>query len=282
MSEHVVKLGIVKIGCIGTTPLIEFLLDERAEREDIETLVIGSGACMAEKQCGNIAIEISNYKPELLLVLSPNASMPGPSSIRKNLKKKDIPTIIISDNPTKKIVKSLKEEGFGYIILEAEAMIGARREFLDPVEMSLFNSDIIKVLAITGVFRIIVESVNGVIQSIKRGEKPSLPTIIVDKEMAIKASGLNNPYAKAKAMAAHEIATQVASLSSEGCFIIKDWELYTIIVAAAHEMMRCAAKLADEAREIEKSEDTLVRKPHSRDGIIMSKNKLLEKPKSLI
>ena len=32
-------------------------------------------------------------------------------------------------------------------------MIGARREFLDPVEMADFNGNLVKVLALTGAFR---------------------------------------------------------------------------------------------------------------------------------
>jgi methylenetetrahydromethanopterin dehydrogenase len=43
-------------------------------------------------------------------------------------------------------------------------------------------------------------------------------------------------------------------------------------------MMRTAAKLADEAREIEKRNDTVFRTPHSRDGSTLSKFKLMDKP----
>lgn len=39
-----VKIGILKVGCIGSAPLLEFLLDERAERRDIAVRVVGSGA----------------------------------------------------------------------------------------------------------------------------------------------------------------------------------------------------------------------------------------------
>ena len=44
------------------------------------------------------------------------------------------------------------------------------------------------------------------------------------------------------------------------------------------EMMRAAARLADEARELEKSEDTLVRTPHSSAGARLMKSRLGEKP----
>ena len=278
LSEHVIKVGILKMGCIGSAPLLEFLLDERAEREDLETRVMGTGSSMVKNRCEGVAEELASYKPDLAVVLSPNAALPGPSAAREILAKNGIPTIIVSDSPTRKIVKELETAGFGYIIPEAESMIGARREFLDPVEMALFNSDIIKVLAITGVFTILVESIDRAIQNLKKGEKPDLPRLIVDKEKAIASSGLRNSYARAKAMAAYDISNRVAALSSEGCFIMKNWESYTQVVAAAHEMMRYAAKLSDEAREIEKGEDSIFRQPHARDGTTMHKTRLIEKP----
>ena len=43
-------------------------------------------------------------------------------------------------------------------------------------------------------------------------------------------------------------------------------------------MMREAAKLADEARELEKTQDTILRSPHSSEGAVLYKRKLLEKP----
>ncbi|HEY9245601.1 MAG TPA: F420-dependent methylenetetrahydromethanopterin dehydrogenase [Candidatus Methanoperedens sp.] len=42
--------------------------------------------------------------------------------------------------------------------------------------------------------------------------------------------------------------------------------------------MRAAAKLADEAREMEKANDSVFRKPHAKDGRLLAKTKLLEKP----
>ncbi len=274
----VVKVGVLKLGCIGSAPLLEFLLDERAERTDIETRVVGTGASMAKNRCEDAAKTLTSYKPDLAIVLSPNAGLPGPASAREILAKNGVATIIISDSPAKKLVEDLGAAGLGYIIPEAESMIGARREFLDPAEMALFNADIIKVLAVTGVFNLIVKSIDSVIQALQRGEKPVLPRLVVDKERAVAASGLKNPYARAKALAAHEISSRVAALDSEGCFAIEEWERYTEVVAAGHEMMRCAAKLADEAREIEKGGDTLTRQPHGRDGTIMHKTKLIEKP----
>jgi len=278
---EIVKLGILKTGCIGSAPLLEFIINERAERKDIETRIVGTGASMDKKHCEDVANSLIDYKPNFVIVVSPNATLPGPTIVRDLFMKNNIPTIVISDTPTKKIVKNLEAAGFGYIIPEADSMIGARREFLDSVEMALFNSDVIKVLAITGVFNLIVQSIDKVIQAFKNGKKIALPKITVNAENSIDASGLQNPYARSKAMAAYEIAQRVASLSSKGCFVIKEWEKYTIIVAAAHEMMRSAARLADEAREMEKTEDSLNRYPHRKDGAKLHKTRLIEKPEKL-
>ncbi|MEM2339159.1 MAG: F420-dependent methylenetetrahydromethanopterin dehydrogenase, partial [Nitrososphaerales archaeon] len=137
----------------------------------------------------------------------------------------------------------------------------------------------IKVLAITGAFNILYKEIDKVIDSIKKGEAITLPKIIIDKVKAVNAANFNNPYAYAKALAAYEIARRVADLTVEGCFKVKEVEKYIPLVAAAHEMLREAARLADEAREIEKFGDTLVRMPHYDDGTILSKVKLMEKPK---
>ncbi|UCH38395.1 MAG: F420-dependent methylenetetrahydromethanopterin dehydrogenase [Candidatus Bathyarchaeota archaeon] len=276
-----VQLGVLKIGCIGSAPLLEFILDERAERQDLSTRVLGTGASMSSQLCTAAAEELSAYNPDLAIMVSPNATLPGPRKAREILVKNQIPTIVISDSPTRKIAKELAAQGVGYIIPEAESMIGARREFLDPVEMALFNADIIKVLAGTGVINRIVSTIDDVITSIKNGENPTLPTLIIEKNQAINAARYANPYARAKAIAAHEISRRVASLNSEGCFVLKDWVQYTTIVTAAHEMMRSAAKLIDEAREIEKANNTVHRQPHAKNGTTLIKTQLIEKPKKV-
>lgn len=40
----VVKIGVIKCGNIGTSPVIDLLLDERADRPNIDVRVIGSSA----------------------------------------------------------------------------------------------------------------------------------------------------------------------------------------------------------------------------------------------
>jgi len=277
--SQIIKVGVVKAGCIGTLPLIEFLLDERAERTDIDVRVTGSGAKLGLEQCREATDRMIKQKPNLMLLIGPAQQTQGPAEARKMLAKAGIPTIVISDGPTKKFVKELEEAGLGYIIVEADSMIGARREFLDPAEMALYNTDVIRVLAVTGVLNVIVKEVDMVIESLKRGEAPNLPRIIVDKEKAVEAAGFKNSYARAKAMAAHEISRHVAELNVEACFKVEEWTKYVPLTAAGHEMMRTAAKLADEAREIEKSGDSVLRKPHHKDGSIGEKRALIEKPK---
>ena len=41
-------------------------------------------------------------------------------------------------------------------------------------------------------------------------------------------------------------------------------------------MMRIAAKMVDEAREIEKANDNVTRRPHKKDGSRLEKQKLLD------
>ena len=275
-----VRVGFLKLGNIGSAPLIELLLDERAERQDIVVRVVSSGAKGVQEvnEAEEVAKKILEFNPQLIVITSPNAATPGPTRAREVIAPSKIPTIIISDSPAKKALKSIEDLGMGYIIVEADAMIGARREFLDPIEMALFNADLVKVLSITGVYNILFETIDKAIVALKEGRSVELPRIVVDKEVAVKAAGFSNPYAYAKAMAAYEISRRVADLTVEACFKVKEWERYTVINAAAHEMMLTAAKLAEEAREIEKYGDTVVRKPHFDDGTILFKRKLVEKP----
>jgi methylenetetrahydromethanopterin dehydrogenase len=276
--SEAVKVGILNVGCIGTAPLIDYLIDERAEIEDIEVRIVGTGSKMSPDKALEASQQLSSYKPTFAIVISPNASLPGPKIARETLLKAGIPTIVVSDSPARRIVKDLESSGFGYVILEADAMIGARREFLDPNEVAFFNGDVLRVLAITGSLRAAINALDRVVAAAKKGEKISLPKLFVDQERALGESGLRNPYAVAKAMAAHEIARRVSGISSDACFVVKEWEKYTPMVASAHEMMRAAARLADEAREIEKGQDTVLRQPHGRDGTLLHKSRLMEKP----
>jgi len=272
-----VRLGIFKMGAIGSAVLLEYLFDERADREDIEVRVVTTGAKMGENEAEN-AEKLIDFDPDVCVVVSPNAALPGPSKAREILKAHGKPVIVISDAPAKKIKDELKEKGFGYIFVTADSMIGARREFLDPSEMALYNSDVIKVLSATGAFRTIQIEIDRVLGEIKEGKEPQLPQIVLTAERAVAGANFKNPYAKAKALAAYFIAEKVADVDVKGCFMEKDPEKYIPLVASAHEMMRRAARIADEAREIEKGNDTVFRTPHSKEGVILNKKELLEKP----
>lgn len=277
-SQKIVKIGIVKCGCIGTAPLLEYLLDERADREDISVRVYSSGAKLIESEAEDVAKLATSREHDLYIFISPNAALPGPRKAIEILKNTGKPTIVISDAPAKKATKDFEGMGVGYIIVLGDPMIGARREFLDPTEMAIFNGDIIRLLAICGVFRIIYKEIDKVINAIKAGQKPELPKLVIDKSIIEKECNITNPYAKAKAIAAYEIAQKVSELTTEACFKIKEWERYTLLCTAAHEILRVATRLADEVRELDKSIDAVVREPHHRDGTILMKIKLIEKP----
>ncbi|MEM2127016.1 MAG: F420-dependent methylenetetrahydromethanopterin dehydrogenase [Candidatus Bathyarchaeia archaeon] len=272
-----VRLGFLKLGNIATAPLLELLIDERAEREDLEFRVLSSGPKMIPEQSEELARAMVSLKPDMAFVISPNASLDGPRRARETLSREGIPVVVVTDGP-RKLLEELKERGMGGIILEADSMIGARREFLDPIEMALFNADAIRVLSVTGVFSVLVGVIDKLVEQLKGGVKLELPLLEVTRSVALQASGLSNPYALAKAGAAYEMAKRVAALTTEACFREKDWVTYTSLCATAHELMRVAGILADEAREIEKYGDSLLRRPHHRDGSVLEKRKLLEKP----
>jgi len=79
-------------------------------------------------------------------------------------------------------------------------------------------------------------------------------------------------------MAAYGMAEKIAEVDTQACFMEKESEKYIPLVACAHEIAQAAARLAEEAREIEKYNDTLVRKPHSKDGRQKVKAELMASP----
>ncbi|NPB00029.1 MAG: F420-dependent methylenetetrahydromethanopterin dehydrogenase [Crenarchaeota archaeon] len=277
------SIGIVKCGCIGSSVLLEYALDERAEREDIVTTIYGTGSKMIEELCERAARRAVEDRHDMYIIVSPNAGLPGPSKARDILIETGRPVIVVTDGAAKNIAKKLDEiRNVGYIIVLADSMIGARREFLDLSEMCMYNSYVLRVLTVCGVYRCIVKCIDETVEKLKKGEEPTLPRIVFDKYHVLEYSGLQNPYALAKAIAAYEIARHVADLTVEACFKLKEWEKYTMIAASAHEMMRTAAMLAEEAREIDKYNDSLLRTPHAKDGKMLTKLRLIEKPTEVI
>ena len=272
-----VLIGFLKVGNIATAPMIELLLDERAEREDMEVRVVSSGANMGGRQSEEVARIMVGLKPDLVFVTSPNASTKGPTKARELISASGIPVVVVSDGP-KSLIEELQGKEMGCIIIEADSMIGARREFLDPIEMAIFNADTIKVLSVTGVYSLIYKTIDALIEQLKSGKKLELPLLNITREKSLKVSGLSNPYALAKAGASYEMAKRVSSLTTEACFKEKDWAVYTALCATAHELMRTAALVSDDVREIEKYGDNVTRKPHYNDGSYLIKKKLIEKP----
>ena len=274
----VVKIGVIKCGNIGTSPVIDLLLDERADRPNIDTCVIGSGAKMNPEEIEKAVPLMLEMERDFVIFISPNPGAPGPAKARELLSAADVPAIIIGDAPGLRAKDEMDEQGLGYIIVKADPMIGARRELLDPTEMASFNSDVIKVLALTGAYRVVQNTIDAAIANVEAGSGVELPKVVISRDVAIEAANFANPYAKAKAMAAYEIATTVANIDVEGCFMVQDAAKYIPIVASAHEMLGTAAKLAMEAREIEKANDTVTRTPHGGDGSTVSKVALMDKP----
>ncbi len=287
MADSAFKLAVLKLGCIGAAPLLDVLLDERADRDDLETRAFTSGAKLDPDACAGPTADCVAFAPQLVLLVSPNAALPGPTRARQALVAAGLTTIAIGDGPSRKAFYKKNDEGkqvlsvperVGFLILPADPMIGARREFLDPTEMALFNGDVIKVLAATGALRALQRELDLVIAALKAGTEPALPRITLDHAAAVEAGGFLNPYAAAKAYAALSIAESVAAVTSRGCFVEQDAAVYVPMVAAGHEMMRAAARLADEAREIEKFNDSVLRTPHAANGDPRRKQRLGDKP----
>jgi len=274
------KIGFIKLGNLGMSQVIDLVQDEIAAREGISVRVFGTGPKMGKDEAAATA-ELKNWGADFYVMISPNASAPGPTAAREIYK--DVPCIIISDGPTKKEDReALEAAGFGYIIMTVDPLIGAKTEFLDPVEMASFNSDAMKVLSTCGVVRLIQEELDKVAAMAdegKSGKDLQLPRIVAKPDKCIERAGFNNPYAKAKGLAALHMADMVAKINFPACFMLKEIEQVTLTAAAGHEMMRAAAQLAIEAREIEKANDSVFRQPHSKKGgRLMTKTKLYEKP----
>ena len=272
------KIGIFKCGNIGTSPLLELLLDELADRQDIKVRTVTTGSKMGIEDVEEALPKIFEFNPDLLILISPNTSLPGPGKVREKISSSGLPGIVISDAPGKRAKEEIEEQGLGYIIITGDPLIGARKQFLDPIEMAIFNSNISKVLAITGVYRIVHQEIDKVIYAIENEQSPVLPRLIVDLKIVRDRSEFNNPYAKAKAMAAYGLAEKIAEINVQACFIEKESEKYIPLVTCSHEIAQTAARLAEEAREIEKGNDTVMRKSHSKSGKLKIKTKLMFPP----
>jgi methylenetetrahydromethanopterin dehydrogenase len=277
-EQQVKKIGIFKCGNIGTAPVLELLIDELADRKDIKVRTVTTGSKMNPEDVEEALPKMLEFNPDLFVVISPNTALPGPAKARETFANSGKPGIVITDAPGKRVKADLEKQGLGYIIITGDPLIGARKQFLDPTEMALFNSNISKVLAITGVFRIIQTEIDNAIYAIETGQAPTLPKLVIDITTIRDNSVLSNPYARAKAMAAYGMAEKVAEINGLACFMEKETEKYIPLVASAHEIAQAAARLAEEAREIEKYNDSVIRKPHAKNGKLKNKIKLMLDP----
>jgi methylenetetrahydromethanopterin dehydrogenase len=277
-EKQFTKIGIFKCGNIGTSPLLELLLDELADRKDIKVRTVTTGSKMALEDVEEALPKMMEFDPDIFVVISPNTALPGPAKARETFASSGKPGIVVTDAPGKRVKADLEKQGLGYIIITGDPLIGARKEFLDPTEMALFNSNISKVLAITGVYRIVQTEIDKAIYAIEAGQAPTLPKLVIDISVVRDNSVLSNPYARAKAMAAYGMAEKVAEINALACFMEKENEKYVPLVASAHEIAQAAARLAEEAREIEKYNDSVMRKPHAKDGRLKNKTNLLVDP----
>ena len=273
-----IRIGVFKCGNIGTAPVLELLLDELADRKDITVRTVTTGSKMNVEAVEDAIEKIFAFTPDIVLFVSPNTSAPGPTKAREVLSKKKVPAVVFTDGPGKRVETEMEEQGLGYAIIMGDPLIGARKEFLDPIEMAIFNSNVIKVLASTGVFRLAFQEIDKLISALKTKSTLSMPKLIIDTDSIRDASNFRNPYAKAKAMAAYEMLKKVAEINVKACFIEKEKEKYIPLVACAHEIVQASANLAEEAREMEKYTDTLLRTPHAKDGRLKIKDKLMLPP----
>src|SRR4030066_359435 len=180
MEQQHKKIGIFKCGNIGTSPLLELLLDELADRKDIKVRTVTTGSKMGADDVEEALPKIFEFNPDLLILTSPNTALPGPAKVREKLSSSGLPGLVITDAPGKRIKAELEKQGLGYIIITGDPLIGARKEFLDPIEMALFNSNISKVLAITGAYRIAHQEIDKLIYALEAGQSPTVPRLVID------------------------------------------------------------------------------------------------------
>ncbi len=278
IEKQFIKIGIFKCGNIGTSPLLELLLDELADRKDIKVRTVTTGSKMTLEDVEEALPKMMEFNSDLYVVISPNTSLPGPTKARETFAASRKPSIVITDAPGKRVKAELEKQGLGYIIITGDPLIGARKEFLDPTEMAIFNANVSKVLAITGVYRIVQQEIDKVIYDIEAEQTPILPKLVIDISIIRDNAVFSNPYSKAKAMAAYGLAEKVAEINAQACFVEKESEKYIPLVACAHEIVQTAARLAEEAREVEKANDSVMRKPHAKDGRPKNKTKLMLDP----
>ena len=59
--------------------MAELLLDERADREDMQTFMATSGTKLEPADVDRVVSNLKAYKPDFCIVVSPNGVLPGPN-----------------------------------------------------------------------------------------------------------------------------------------------------------------------------------------------------------
>ena len=80
-----ITITFVKIGYIGTTIIIEALLDERSARKDIKMRVVSCSVSMEVEDSEDVARMAAGIESDLYVIISPNAALKGPKAARKVL-----------------------------------------------------------------------------------------------------------------------------------------------------------------------------------------------------
>ena len=78
----VVKVGVAKLGNIASGVMAELLLDERADREDMQTFMATSGTKLEPADVDRVVSVLKAWKPDYCIVVSPNGVLPGPTGAR--------------------------------------------------------------------------------------------------------------------------------------------------------------------------------------------------------
>jgi methylenetetrahydromethanopterin dehydrogenase len=112
------KIGIFKCGNIGTSPLLELLLDELADRKDIKVRTVTTGSKMALEDVEEALPKMMEFNSDLFVVISPNTALPGPAKARETFAATGKPSIVITDAPGKRVKADLEKQGLGYIQLK--------------------------------------------------------------------------------------------------------------------------------------------------------------------
>ena len=110
-QTQIKKIGIFKCGNIGTSPLLELLLDELADRKDIKVRTVTTGSKMGAEDVEEALPKIFEFNPDLLIVISPNTALPGPGKVREKMSSSGLPGIVISDAPGKRAKEEIEKQG---------------------------------------------------------------------------------------------------------------------------------------------------------------------------